>query len=237
MNKLVMMMSVLVVFLAACQITVQQPGQQQTISVNGMSQLKVAPDEAIVMLRVETNGTTAKEAQNANSESMAAIQRELKRAGVTQSDMETINYNLYPHSYWDQKEQRMIEAGYKASHTLQFKTRDLKRVGEFIEVGVNAGATNIDGVNFGLSKQTSKDAKDEAVRQAVQEARQKAEALADGLDARLGKVMSVTMSQYDVVPVYGGMYAEAQMMRDALPPILEKGVDVTANVQVVFEIA
>lgn len=243
MNKLYIIISmfVLAVLLAACQITVQSPEDQarNTVSVNGMAQLKANPDEVTIMLRVETNGTTPKEAQDKNSAAMAAVQRALKNAGIADKDLETTNYNLYPNTYWDYETQRQIETGYKVSHTLKVKTKDLSKVGDFIQLGVDAGATNVDGVNFGLSKASERDAKDAALRQATQDARQKAEALADGLDVRLGKVVSVSINEYNVMPYFRGipMIAEAMGGKAEAPPIQPQEVDVSANVQVVFEIA
>lgn len=242
MNKLVLIAGMItLMLLAACQITVQQPTEQQpnTISVNGNAQFKANPDKATVMLRVETNGTTAKEAQDKNSAAMSAIQNALKKAGVAETDMETMNYNLYPNMYWDYEKQRQVEAGFKASHTLKVTTKELDRVGEFIQLAVGHGATSLDGVSFALSKAAEKDAKNEALRQAVQDARQKADALADGLNLRITKVVSVSINEYNVIPFYrGGVAVMAETMEKApAPPIAPQEVDIMANVQVVFEIA
>lgn len=240
MNKkfLVAGLAVLVLLLAACQVTIQQPGEQlrNTITVSGSAQFKLAPDEATIMLRVETNGTTPKEAQDKNSFAMSAVQNALKKAGVAKDDMETTNYNLYPNTYWDDKIQRMVTVGYKASHTLKVRTKDLAGVGGFVQAGVDAGATSVDGISFGLSKPAEKDAKNEALRQAVQEARQKAEALADGLDVRLGKVVSVHIVEYGIIPMYRSYAELATAEKAPAPPIAPGDVDVSANVQVVFEI-
>ena len=242
MNKLQLIASmvVLAVLLTACNVTVQNPQQQQpnTISVSGSSQLKAVPDEATVMLRVETNGTTPREAQDKNSAAMTAAMAALRRVGVAEDQMQTTNYNLIPNTYWDYKNQQQITSGYKAMHTLQLKTKDLQRVGEFIQVAVDAGATGVDSVSFSLSKASERDAKDAALRNAVQDARQKAMALADGLDVRLGKVSSVNINNYQIMPYYRGaetMMAKADM--GPTPPIAPQDVDVNADVQVVFEIA
>lgn len=245
MNKLFVIVSMLVlaVLLAACQITVQSPEGQarNTVSVGGTSQFKANPDEATIMLRVVTNGTTPQEAQDKNSAAMTAVQRALKSAGIADTEMESTNYNLYPNTYWDYEKQRQVEAGYKATHTLKIKTKELDKVGTFIQLGVDAGATNVESVSFALSKASERDAKDAALRQATQDARQKAEALADGLDVRLGKVVSVSISAYNVMPYYRGtslmMAAEAMDSKAEAPPIAPQEVDVSANVQVVFEIA
>lgn len=229
----------LVIFLAGCNVTVQNPEQKETISVNGVAQFKVAPDEALVFLRVETNAADAKSAQDDNSAKMNAIQSALRKAGVQGDEMETTNYNLYPNYYWDNEKQRQVQDGYRVTHTLQLKTKKLERAGEFIQLAVDAGANGVESVQFSLSKSAEKDAKNEALRQAVQDARGKAEALADGLDMRLGKVASVSINEYNVMPYYRGM-AEVAMTKDegaVAPPIAPQDVDVMANVQVVFEIA
>jgi uncharacterized protein YggE len=242
MNKLQLIISmiVLAVVLTACNVTVQSAQQQQpnTISVSGTAQLKAAPDEATVMLNVETNGTTPREAQDKNSAAMSAAIAALRRAGVAEDQIQTTNYQLIPNTYWDYKNQQQITSGYKTMHTLQLKTKDLSRVGDLIQTAVDAGATGVESVSFSLSKANERDVKDAALRSATEDARQKAGALADGLDVRLGKVSSVSINEYNVMPYYR---ADAGMMTKAeaapAPPIAPQDVDVSANVQVVFEIA
>lgn len=244
MNKTLVIigMIMMAVLLTACNITVQQPTEQQpnTISVNGMSQFKANPDEATILVRVEINGTNAKEAQDKNSEAMSAVQKALKRAGVEENDMETMNYNIYENLVWDYKEQRQLNMGFKASHTLKITTKKLDMVGEYIQIAIDNGATNLDGVSFSLSKDEEKSAKDEALRQAVKDARSKAEALADGLDLSIKKVVTVSINEYNIMPFYRGgaevMMAKADMGAPA-PPIAPQEIDISASVQVVFEIA
>ena len=243
MNKLALIFGMIaLLLLAACQITVQQPTDQQpnTINVNGNAQFKANPDEATILVRVETNGTNAKEAQDKNSIAMEAVQKALKRAGVDASEMETMNYNIYQNLVWDYKEQRQIDMGFKASHTLKVATKKLDMAGEYIQIAIDNGATNLDSVSFSLSKAAEKDAKDEALRQAVKDARGKADALADGLDLSIKRVVSVSINEYNVIPFYRGgaemMMAKADMGAPA-PPIAPQEIDITASVQVVFEIA
>ncbi|MEM2916012.1 MAG: SIMPL domain-containing protein [Candidatus Woesearchaeota archaeon] len=240
MNKLSMIfgMVLAVLLLSACTITVQQPTERQdVITVTGSSQFKAVPDQATVYLQVETNGTTAKEAQDKNSRIMDAVQNALLRAGLDSRDMETTYYNVYPYTYWDYEKQRQVEAGYKASHSLKITTNDIKKVGTYIQVGIDAGATSVNSISFELSKVAEKDAKNEALKRAVQDAKSKAEALADGIGKRLGKVVSVSINEYYAYPI---MRAGAEVMaaKDSAvpPPIMPQELDVSASVQVVFEI-
>ncbi len=241
MNKISMIVGIifLATVLAACTITVQQPSaeRENVISVTGTSQFKVAPDQATVYLQVETNASTVKEAQDKNSIIMGAVQNALLRAGLDSRNMETVYYNVYPNTYWDYERQRQIEAGYKVSHSLKITTDEIKKVGTYIQVGVDAGATGVNSISFELSKTAEKDAKNEALKRAVQDAKSKAEALAEGIDKRLGKVVSVSINEYYAYPVMRGAVAMAEWMDKAVPPpIAPQELDVSASVQVVFEI-
>ncbi len=242
MNKLSMIagMMVLSVLLAACTITVQQPAaeKQDVITVTGTSQFKVAPNEATVYLQVETNATTAKEAQDQNSRIMDAMQNALLRAGLDSRDMESMYYNVYPNTYWDYEKNRQVEAGYKVSHSLKITTEDINKVGTYIQVGVDAGATGVNSISFELGKDAEKDAKNEALKRAVEDAKSKAQALAEGIDKRLGKVVSVTINEYYAYPVMRGAVAMAESAggKAVPPPISPQELDVSASVQVVFAI-
>lgn len=243
MNKLSMIVGMVlaVMLLSACTITVQQPGadKQDVITVTGTSQFKVAPDEATVYLQVETNASTAKEAQDMNSAIMEAMQSSLLRAGLDSRNMETMNYNVYPNTYWDYKQNRQIEAGYKVSHSLKITTDDIQKVGTYIQVGVDAGATSVNSISFELSKDAEKDAKSEALKRAVQDAKSKAEALADGIEKRLGKVVSVNINEYYAYPIMRGAMAVSESYdgKAVPPPIAPQELDVSASVQVVYSIA
>ena len=231
-------MVVLALLLSACTISVDRPEVKNTISVNGMAEITQSPDEATVLLHVETEGRDPKEAQDKNSAIMVTIKEELKGgAGVSEDEMETINYNLYPKTRWDPETHKQVQDGYRVTHTLKARTTELERVGYMIKLGVDAGATRVDQVSFSLSSDAEQEAKKEALRQATRDARQKAEALAEGLEVRLGKIVSVNINEYNVMPYYRAFAAEEiALAKSVSPPISTKDVDMRASVSVVFEI-
>ena len=211
------------------------------ISASGDSELSVMPDEATMRVKVETKSTTAKEAQDKNSNIMNQIQSALKRAGIRSDDIETDRYNLYPWKEWDPDEHKQREMGFRVYHTIKVKTTDLDKVGDFIGVAVDAGATNIDSVSFGLSEEFEEEVRKDALQHAANNAKEKAETIAEGLGVRLGALLSVTESSFHYGRVYSTGMAEmsvkADVMPEAAPPIAPEEVEVRATVGVSYRIA
>ena len=212
------------------------------ITASGDAELTVMPDEATIRIRVETKGQTAQATQDENSRIMTSVQSALKRAGIASKDIETDQYNLYPWTEWDPDEHKQREMGFRAYHTIKVKTTDLDKVGDFISAAVDAGATNVDGVSFGLSEKQKQDVRKVALQDAANNARAKAQTMADGLGVSLGELLAVQESSFN----YGAVFrAEMDMVSmkagggvpEAAPPIEPEQVEVRATVSVSYRIA
>jgi len=210
------------------------------ISASGDAELSVLPDEATMRIRVETKALTAQEAQDENTRIMNSVQSALKRAGIASKDIETDQYNLYPWSEWDPDEHRQKELGFRVYHTLKVKTTDLDKVGDFVAAAVGAGATSVDGVNFGLSEKKEQEVRKTALQDAANNAQLKAKTMADGLGVKLGTLLSVTESSFNYGPVFRSDMEMAPMkaggMAEASPSIEPEQVRVTAQVSVSYRI-
>lgn len=229
--------------LAACETRVILPEQGQqpnTLSVNGMSEFEVSPDLAKVRFSVQTQSVTAQDAQARNRQVSNAVRDALLRAGVRDSELETSDYRVERVLEWDYKEQRQIDKGYRASNTFVLSTRDLQRVGEFLDVGVQAGATNVESLTFELSDAREREVKTEALRRAAMNAKEKAVALAEGSGVILSKVRTITETSYYVQPFYrADVMALSGVKEAAVPPtpISPGSVQVNAQVSVSYEVA
>lgn len=211
------------------------------ITASGDAELTVMPDEATIRIRVETKGQTAQATQDENSRIMTSVQSALKRAGIASKDIETDQYNLYPWTEWDPDEHKQRDMGFRVYHTIKVKTTDLDKVGDFISAAVDAGATNVDGVSFGLSEKQKQDVRKVALQDAANNARAKAQTMADGLGVNLGELLAVQESSFN----YGAVFrADMEMMSmkaggvpEAAPPIEPEQVEVRATVSVSYRIA
>ena len=213
------------------------PGERNTISATGTSETKVMPDESSVYLAVETLKDTADDSKTENSIISDRVMSSLKRIGIRDSDIETMNYNIYPDYDWSSGKQRL--KGYKTTNTIKVKTDDFSLLGKIIDAGVEAGVNRVDSIQFGLSSEREATAKKDALEKASKDAREKAEATASGLGVKLGKIVSVSTQDYYYQPYRffeGGMAMEAKAGIAAAPQINPQELETRASVSVVFEL-
>jgi uncharacterized protein YggE len=244
MKQTLWILAVLMIALTACEtrVIMEQPGQQtqNAIMVQGTTEFDVAPDMAKIRFRIETMSFTAQDAQLRNREIGANVKAGLVKAGVRANEIETADYRIEKVQEWDPTGQKMVDKGYRATNAFVVSTKDLEKVGPLLDVGVQAGANNVESISFELSDEKQNEVKTEALRKATQNARGKAEALADGAGVRLGKVISLSENSYVVMPYYReAMMSKADMGGAEVPTtdISPQNVRISAQVSVSYEIA
>ncbi len=170
--------------------------QKDTLSVSGNAELTVAPDQAILYVTVLTEGVTAKETQDQNKANANSVIRALKLQGIDDKDIETSTYNLRKKIEWDPVTRKNVDKGYMLTHTLKVTTTKIDKVGNLVDVAINAGANGVDRISFGLTKETEKEVRAEALTKASKAAKEKAESIATSLNLRLGKITSIQESNF-----------------------------------------
>jgi uncharacterized protein YggE len=227
-----------VILLALIGVAVYLQGRAgNTMDVQGIAQIKAVPDLVSVYFSVDTNASTAKEAKDKNAEIVDAMTTALVKEGLERKDIVTENFNVYPEYTWENNRQEF--KGYRAVHNIkvQLSTDKTDKIGEVIDAGVDSGA-GISYINFELSQEKQNEYKAEALKQATEDARIKAESIAEGLGKRVGRVVSVSSSEFDYYPwpIYeyaGGGVAEAKAATTNIQPGEQ---DITGRVSVVFKI-
>jgi len=211
----------------------------QTISVNGEATIKAIPDLVTVYFNVETNSTTAQDAKDRNSEIVDNIINSLIKIGLNRDEIVTENFNVYPWIEW--ADGRQESKGYKAVHGLkvEISTDKTEKIGQIIDAGVDNGAL-ISYINFELSQEKQNKYKAEALRKAAEDAKIKAESIALGLGRRVGRVYSISSSEFDYYP--WGIYAMAEQFsvaeaKQATTDIQPGEKDISARLSVVYKLA
>ncbi len=180
----------------------QEPyGQQQILTVMGTSEMSVAPDKVDMYIAVETTMPTAKDAQAKNAEAINKVMADLAAAGIKQTDIATDSYTIYPKEQWSDKLQKSELVGYTAVNVLKVTTSNTADAGKYIDAAVNAGANRIDRIIFGLTKEKEKQVAAELLELAGSNAKEKAASIASTMGISLGKVASISESNYNVAPV------------------------------------
>jgi hypothetical protein len=210
---------------------------ERTIRVEGLGEVKVAPDEAFIDVAVETLAPTAKAAAEENARKMDKVIAALVQAGIPRKEIETRNFSVFPEY---QPQTRAEEApklrGYRVSNQVEVRVRELARVGALLDTALGAGANRVDSVRFGLSKPEA--VQGDALRNAVERARQSAQVLASALGVKLGPVLdaSTVTEPSHPIPVAARFEMARAGAADVSTPIQPQEQTVTARVTLIFAI-
>jgi uncharacterized protein len=212
--------------------------QQEGIWVSGQGEVQAVPDVAVLNLGVQAQALTVAEAQAQASKAMDAVMAALKANGIAEKDIQTTGYNIWQQTRWDPDRQTEEVVGYQVSNNVQVKVRKVADAGNVLDAAVAAGGDliRVQGIYFEVDDPSSY--LDEAREKAVADAKARAEQLASLAGVKLGQPTYITESYYNPV-IYrdiemakadGGMPAPAT-------PITPGETTITANVQIVYQIA
>jgi uncharacterized protein YggE len=169
-----------------------QSAPDRTITVISVGEARAEPDVAFVGAGVQADGATPREALSAVNDQMASVLTAIQAAGIAPADIQTSGLNLFtltgPPEPGTGGPPRTT--GYRASNTVSVTIRDINRVETIVDVLLDAGATNLNGLRFGVADEAALHAR--ALEDAVQRARPLAEATARAAGLTLGPVASIT---------------------------------------------
>ena len=183
--------------------------QAQGISVSGEGRASAAPDMAVLGLGVSAKAATVKAANSRVQEAMGDLLDSLEDNGVEEKDIQTSQFSIYPE--YDYRNGEQILTGYRVSHMVQVKVRDIDKAGEVIDDAVEAGGDllQVQSISFTIDDTTA--LRSEAREEAVADAQAKAEELASLAGVTLGKPTYITESISTPYPQpyfeRGGVYA------------------------------
>ncbi|KRA75315.1 hypothetical protein ASD78_10030 [Lysobacter sp. Root667] len=170
----------------------------RSVNVSGSAEIKVAPDEILLNVGVETRDVELAPAKRLNDERVAAALAFLARSGVPSKDVQTDFVSIEP-QFEDDDTSRAARERSRVTPVVYVVRKNigirLTRVGDYEAVLaglLDNGVQYIHGVEFRTSQLRKH--RDAARALAVQAAKEKADALTSGLGARRGAVQSVSES-------------------------------------------
>ncbi|HUV43053.1 MAG TPA: SIMPL domain-containing protein [Patescibacteria group bacterium] len=171
-----------------------------TFDVSDEGKTTAIPDTATVNLGIEIQKTTVQEAQKEANEKINSITNELKKIGVKEELIKTINYNLYP-NYDYQSGQRII--GYIIDITLEVKVKDFDKINQVIDTATRLGANQIGQLDFTIDDQRLEELKMEARKEAIEKAKKKAIEIARAGGLKLGRIVNISENTTSpILPLY-----------------------------------
>lgn len=160
-----------------------------TLNLAAYGETKVAPDMATINLGVMTEAPTARAAMQGNAEQMNKVVAALKKAGLTDREIQTSQLNLSPQYHYEQNLPPKL-TGYQASNTVVITVRDLAKLGQVVDATVSAGANQVNSISFGLDDPTA--AENAAREAAVKALAQKADLYAKATGHRVSRLVSLS---------------------------------------------
>lgn len=217
----------------------QEIEAKNTITVSDTGEIYAKPDLALATFSVITEAKTVSEAMGENTKRMNKVIDFVKGKGVEAKDLKTTILNIYPRYEWREEigippypEGKRVLVGYEVRQSLEVKIRDMEKIGQIIEGATNAGANQVDDLQFTVDKQ------DEFLAQARKQAIDKAKAKGKELALQLGvKLVRITnFSESSVMPRYYGL-KELETVGGAEAPQIETGENkITVTVTITYEI-
>jgi uncharacterized protein YggE len=173
----------------AQEVAPPPPGPAITVAGDGTA--RAQPDVVTIRLGVDVNAQTPADALTQTRTAADRVVQRLRQGGVAEADVQTSGLNVYP-----------IQAptpsgppdptrvsGYHGTSSIVAQVQDVGQAGLLLDAALQAGATSVQGVSFGLRDDSA--LRRQALQLAIAAARPKAEAAAAAAGLTLGGIRTV----------------------------------------------
>lgn len=165
----------------------------RTITVDGVGQANAVPDQAVVVLGVQTTAVTASVALSENNAIVRDLINVLTAGGVLSEDIQTQNLSLYAITNQPQNTTDIPRlVGFNVNNNVTVRIRNLGNLGTLLDQAVTAGANTIQSIQFELSDPEAQ--LQQARVEAINNARTKAQQLAGLANGSLGAIIAISES-------------------------------------------
>ncbi|MGA9097540.1 MAG: SIMPL domain-containing protein [Methanotrichaceae archaeon] len=206
------------------------------ITVQGQGNVYAAPDQAIIVLGVETRNTSASVAAAQNAELMNKTVNALLTAGINKSNIQTSTYSLSIPTENDQIATAQTGNTTKppefvATNQVTVTTNNTQGVGRILDAAIASGSNSVQSISFQLKD--SNPQMDKALTLAIEDAQRKAQVMAKAAGVKLGRVLEISSGYSYAAPTarYDVLSAAAST------PVLPGQMEVTASISMTYEIS
>ncbi|PID04090.1 hypothetical protein CSV67_01055 [Sporosarcina sp. P2] len=205
--------------------------EQETrmITVFGEGAVKVSPSTVHIVLSVVSRGTELGEIQRENARRMNQVIQSLQKAGIAETSIQTIDFQIRPVYEYVNGEQRF--QGYEVINSIRITSNELSRTGELVDLAVKNGANQIGSIEFTMPDQEEQ--YQQALVLALQDAETKMITIGTSLKLQNRPIPLKVEEQHTSQPVA----FRAMAMADAGRTPIESGtITISASLQVKYQI-
>ena len=159
MKKTLLAIAVLSILTGSMMSTQAVTGNEKergTISISTSAETEVAPDTAEISFAVKTSDTKSMQKASLMNKDISEKIYNLLNEMINKSAgdfIKTSNYNASP--IYTYKDKKQILSRYEVSNRVTVHTKSLDKLGSMIDKATEAGATNVDSLNFSVSNYES----------------------------------------------------------------------------------
>ena len=164
------------------------------LDVVASGEVNAVPDVATVGAGVVSQAATAAAAMADNARRTAATVAAIRKAGVSDRDIQTTAISLSP-QYRYADNQPPVITGYQASSRVSVRFRDIKAAGPILDSLVAAGANQIDGPSLSIDK--PEPLLDQAREKAIAAARSRAQLYAKAAGLQVKRIVAISEGSFE----------------------------------------
>lgn len=211
----------------------QPTDSSKSITVSAAGDVEATPDQAVVRVAVTATGNDSTAVRESLAADVQSVRDALEDADVSGDDIRTADFDI-------RQERERTRSGteygdYRGTHALEITTDDTAAAGELVDLAVDSGADQIDGISFTLSDEKREQLHNDALEAAMDNADSRADTLATAGDLVATEVHSIHSADTGYRP-YRTESAYVSAAGDAAGgTAVESGpVTVTADVRVTY---
>lgn len=224
------------------------------IMVSGEGKLYIKPDIAKVSFGVTSQSLKSQDAVNQNNIKMNAVIKAIKELGISDQDIQTTLYNLYPiysyvkgdnvalgrpvnqispsPDYYPYPGTQVI-TGYSLEQQISVKIKNFDNINSILDRATSAGATSVGQLQFAVDNPEKAQSQARAI--AITKAKEKLQLIIGESGLRVGKLVNISEG-YNNYPM--PMYASA-MSKDSAsttPEIQVGQQEVNSSVTLTYQV-
>lgn len=185
--KLFLLITILALISTVSDVSADECCKDHLIKVTGQSEIKVAPDEVILSLGVETWNKELISGKNENDKIIDQIISIAKAQGIQAKYCQTDLMRIQPR--YKKEYEKEVFLGYFVTRRLVITVRDLSKFSSVLTSSLQAGATHVHGIDLRTTE--LRKYRDQARSLACKAAQEKAKSMANDLGRKLSGVHEI----------------------------------------------
>ena len=187
----------------------EEPALDRSIEVTATGEATAEPDRATLVVAVTATGDDSAAVRDELAAGDESLRAALTDWGLTEDDIRTERYDVRESFETRENPNRTT---YQGVHSYEVTVDDVDAVGEVIDVAIDAGADEVERIEFGLSEERENEVRSAAIENAMANADDDAAVLANSSGLEVTGAYSVSTANGGVTPY---RVAEAAMAGDA----------------------